>query len=612
MQEPIIKFPLEQVKSFFGAMEGFLLAFYLSSFFFKSGLTSYWAFLIGIPTLIVLGVIRRMRKHKMETHHQWFCLYPDKLVFPKKAGSTKEAVVALTEMKSIGMTQNKRSHKFLLIETGDKVYAPHLQDSFSEQDWLHLQQQLENCLMNLPGGTEVIQQFEQRSVLQSRIFSQESKATKFVGLFLLIYQAIIYQKFGWSSPIDLLNSGASFFPLIQEGQWTRIFSANLIHFGMLHFFLNVMAIYSLGTILEKVLGPFRFLCMLLLSFVLGAMVPMWFYPHHLQVGSSTGVFGVFGSLLFLNLKYARTLPLGVKQPIWIWVINLGVNIALPFIVPAINWVAHLVGFVVGMGTTALMLKPFAHVEHIIGTRPKYARVLASLLILPFLYSASVSFFKSPYEKDLDLAAYLKSRFQKIEKKELINELAYQLASYPYTSRAANSISLQFMEKIKGTNPYYLDTYALILWRLGNFQEAIETQRQVIELSRPPQYGEKLFKFAMAMETKYLFRRPDKLDAKKLGIEFQYNPNGLFVENHNLKPGYYHFAIVAGDMVVGLAICTLAGETHIPVYQFQGPSIPRVFNGQELRFELIEYKPLKKAINHIYYDWFGRDALEVIL
>lgn len=153
--------------------------------------------------------------------------------------------------------------------------------------------------------------------------------TAFVGLLQLIP--------GFGTTV----TGALMFyaPAMFMQPW-RLLSALLVHGGMLHFALNMLALYLLGRSLEPALGRWRFLALYLISGLGGSVAVALIAPWVPVVGASGAIFGLFGAILVFG-KIAGANLTGI-------LVILGVNLVIGFI-PGfhIAWQAHIGGAVVG-------------------------------------------------------------------------------------------------------------------------------------------------------------------------------------------------------------------------------------------------------------------------
>jgi len=127
---------------------------------------------------------------------------------------------------------------------------------------------------------------------------------------------------------------------IATGEPYRLLTAALLHGSLLHLTFNALALLGFGPQLEQALGRLRFGALCLLA-ALGGSVASYVAsdPRVLGLGASGAIFGVAGGLLVV----ARRLRHDVRGLLVVLALNLG----LGFVVPGIDWRAHLGGFVVG-------------------------------------------------------------------------------------------------------------------------------------------------------------------------------------------------------------------------------------------------------------------------
>ncbi|MBK8047001.1 MAG: rhomboid family intramembrane serine protease [Anaerolineales bacterium] len=97
----------------------------------------------------------------------------------------------------------------------------------------------------------------------------------------------------------LVELGAKYDPAIYQGEYWRLFTATLLHGGVLHLMFNLYALFSLGPLLESYLGPARFLAIYVLGGLFGSLLS-YAFTDSVSVGASGAIFGIFGNhrLLF--------------------------------------------------------------------------------------------------------------------------------------------------------------------------------------------------------------------------------------------------------------------------------------------------------------------------
>lgn len=136
---------------------------------------------------------------------------------------------------------------------------------------------------------------------------------------------------------------------VQDGQYYRLLTVALVHGGWVHLICNMLALFSLGTPLENYYGRNKYIVLLFISLICGSLTSFLFNPlQTVAVGASGMIFGLFGAFAVTgkrmggNMREALTL--------------IAVNMAIPLLIPGIDWKAHL-GGLIGGALTALVLKP---------------------------------------------------------------------------------------------------------------------------------------------------------------------------------------------------------------------------------------------------------------
>jgi membrane associated rhomboid family serine protease len=144
--------------------------------------------------------------------------------------------------------------------------------------------------------------------------------------------------------------------LVADGDVWRILTGNLLHAqggfaGFAHIALNLLALMALGFLVERSLGSVRTACVMGISAV-GAMVTSGLFENSMVVGASGIVFGLAGSVLWLDYRHADELPAWWRFPrrsLWIILaVNVVIGVAIPFIALA----AHIGGLISGAIATA--------------------------------------------------------------------------------------------------------------------------------------------------------------------------------------------------------------------------------------------------------------------
>jgi membrane associated rhomboid family serine protease len=89
---------------------------------------------------------------------------------------------------------------------------------------------------------------------------------------------------------------------VAHGEWWRLLTSAFLHYGPLHLAMNMVSLYFAGSILEQVIGRWRYVVLYLVSGLAGAAGALYWTPHGLTVGASGAIFGVLGALLVLERR----------------------------------------------------------------------------------------------------------------------------------------------------------------------------------------------------------------------------------------------------------------------------------------------------------------------
>ncbi len=143
---------------------------------------------------------------------------------------------------------------------------------------------------------------------------------------------------------------------LQAGQWWRLFTPMLIHFGWLHLAMNGMWYWELGRRIEARQGGLMLLGLTLLLGLLSNLAQFWFGGSGLFGGLSGVLYGLLGHCWIFQLlapSAAYQLPRGVlaMMLIWLLVCLSGAIDLLGF--GAIANAAHVGGLLAGCATGLL-------------------------------------------------------------------------------------------------------------------------------------------------------------------------------------------------------------------------------------------------------------------
>lgn len=128
-------------------------------------------------------------------------------------------------------------------------------------------------------------------------------------------------------------------------------SSIFIHSSWTHVISNIVILLLFGHLLEKYIGPLKFILIFISSAVLGNLAQALFYPSTsgFVVGASAGMFGILGALLIRNPLLETKLFGLVRVPL---IYILGVLFSLSILVPTSLFqsaeIAHVIGLFMGI------------------------------------------------------------------------------------------------------------------------------------------------------------------------------------------------------------------------------------------------------------------------
>jgi membrane associated rhomboid family serine protease len=133
------------------------------------------------------------------------------------------------------------------------------------------------------------------------------------------------------------------------GSWQRVFTSGFAHSEnqITHILFNMYSLFVLGTLLEPMIGKWRFITLYLFSMFGGGLGYLLLSTSvGYVVGASGAVFGLMGAYLVFLVK----MKLNAGQ----MYIIIGINLIVGFL-PGIAWEAHVGGLIVGAAVGYLLI-----------------------------------------------------------------------------------------------------------------------------------------------------------------------------------------------------------------------------------------------------------------
>jgi len=89
---------------------------------------------------------------------------------------------------------------------------------------------------------------------------------------------------------------------VAHGEWWRLLTAAFLHYGPFHLAINMYSLFYAGSLLEHVIGRWRFALLYLASGIAGSAGAILWSPNGITVGASGAIFGILGALFVLERR----------------------------------------------------------------------------------------------------------------------------------------------------------------------------------------------------------------------------------------------------------------------------------------------------------------------
>jgi membrane associated rhomboid family serine protease len=164
---------------------------------------------------------------------------------------------------------------------------------------------------------------------------------------------------------------------LQIGQWWRLVTYAVVHYGALHLLMNLYGHVALGGLVERMFGSVRFLVLYLLSALGGGVAAALLAPVGAATAGSSGalcgLIGGFAAFVFLNRRHLGNELFDYCRR---WLGNTLVLLILFSMMPDVSWQGHLGGAVAGLVAGVLLT------YHRFGTAEQRWAALLGLVLLP--------------------------------------------------------------------------------------------------------------------------------------------------------------------------------------------------------------------------------------
>ena len=145
-----------------------------------------------------------------------------------------------------------------------------------------------------------------------------------------------------------LNGVLHGYTVVMKGETYRLFTSIFLHADTMHIVMNMLSLYMVGTMVEKLFSKSAYLGIYFASALFGSFSSIYMHLGGQAVGASGAIFGLFGALAgfaFVHRVRMRNQFIGFMKNFGLILL---LNLVIGFIFPSIDVSAHVGGLVGGM------------------------------------------------------------------------------------------------------------------------------------------------------------------------------------------------------------------------------------------------------------------------
>lgn len=170
-------------------------------------------------------------------------------------------------------------------------------------------------------------------------------------------------------------------------EYWRFFTPMFLHIGWLHFAVNMVTLYFVGSQVESVYGHWRYLLIYLLSGVAGNVISFTFgSAGSISAGASTSLFGLFGAFIILG-RHFKNNP-AVSFMVQRYATFIGINLIFNLFSSSVDIMGHIGGLIGGLLVASVLAVPDRSEEFNI-----HERIIAGIIFIFILVICLVLGFK---------------------------------------------------------------------------------------------------------------------------------------------------------------------------------------------------------------------------
>lgn len=211
-----------------------------------------------------------------------------------------------------------------------------------------------------------------------------------IAINVLVFVVMVARGVSWFEPTsaDLLRWGADYGPSTLSGQYWRTVTSAFVHIGIIHIALNMLCLWSLGRLHEKLLGPLMTVGVYLVTAVGGDLLSLAWDPMRVGAGASGAIFGIAATLIPVLYYGKLGLPPENVRKLLGYVVRFSLLNLLYGFRSNVNNMAHLGGLVTGLLVGLFLAKTFSLPQEERGTPRKATLAVAGLAMVILLFGVT--------------------------------------------------------------------------------------------------------------------------------------------------------------------------------------------------------------------------------
>jgi len=159
---------------------------------------------------------------------------------------------------------------------------------------------------------------------------------------------------GSTDPENLYRLGALVVPLaVLHGEWWRLATATLLHYGAVHLALNMLGLLVLGRWLERLVGSVAYAFVYVFSgigasFAVLVLATLRGAAPEFFLGASGAIMGILGATAAVHLRIGRSEDSAfVRRSLRAMLLQVGLQTCFDLATPGVSMAGHLSGVVLG-------------------------------------------------------------------------------------------------------------------------------------------------------------------------------------------------------------------------------------------------------------------------